>query len=411
MLSNYLKNAVSFNSLWQNILFAIQRLIQFRLIYPVMLDWKMITKIDSYIYLRTKNRKSILNNSYKLFFQGYPDLPDKLETQFLFFKSLIRPDYDDFFNKVYNQAPHEKEKINIIYKYSKVIYYIRLLKLIFYWPIFIKIYHKNFNVSIYCYIKAITYIGVLKVIDKYSFKHLISFADMQGVENMIMQYYKKRNIHTSTMQHGLYVDYSQFDNINRVNYENVVSDYFLAWGAETSELIKNYHSSTNIVICGKPLVKVNYYSLSNFFTVVFDQSLFTDQNRELLAIAYSISEITKLNINVRLHPWDQKERYAFKIDKINFDKDIFQSLFVVGHTTSMIFECMRFGIPAFKYKTRFPSNVISDDLTFTNAEELIQRINNIDKYNFAELGKYYLEYVGDESLQKYAEFFKSLNDK
>jgi hypothetical protein len=408
MYAKLARKKITINSFWQNLLFLTQRLIRFKFIYPIMLDWRMITKIDSYIYLRTKNRKSIVNSSYKLLLQAYPDMPHEINTKFLFIKSLIRPDYDEFFNNVFSQIDDPGEKINITYKYSNIVYYVRLLKLIFYFPIFIRIYHKNIKVSLYCYVRAITYIGVLKVIDKYSFKYLVSFADMQGVENLIIQYFNKRNVCTATMQHGLYVDYTQFDNINRVNYENTVSKYFLAWGNETTELIKRYHPSTKIVICGKPLAKVKYNSLSDFFTVVFDQSLFTEQNRELLAIAYSISEITKLNINVRMHPWDLKERYVFKAGSTSLSGDIFQSNFVIGHTTSMIFECMRNGIPAFKYKTKYPSNVVSNDLTFTNTEELIQRIQHIGKYNFTELGKYYLEYVGDDSLQQYARFFNSL---
>lgn len=393
-----------------NIKFLFKRIIRLNLLYPYSLNWRMITKIDNYIYVRTINKKLMMKQAFKSLVQAYPNLPADINTDFLFIKSLIRSDYDEFFNSVYENCNYDRAKTNITYKEYNFRYYVKLIKLLYYFPIFLKLYQKDLKLTFYCYLKAITYISVLNCIKKYKFNTIIAFADMQGVENMLIQYFNKHGKKTVTLQHGLYIDYSEFDNINTVNYLNVVSQNFLAWGQETKGLIKKYHSDVQVVICGKPIYMIKRELSSTYFTLVFDQNLFTEQNRELLAIAYSVSTEMGIKVNVRLHPWDRRERYKFNDGLTTFDQDIVQSIFVIGHTTSMIFECMRNGIPAFKYKTKYPSNVVSNDLTFTNTEELIQRIQNIDKYNFTELGKYYLEYVGDESLQQYASFFNSLRN-
>lgn len=379
-----------------------------RILYPMGLNWRKITLPDKYIFESNKQYNAFLKRALNAVLKSRPEIPFSVNTNMLFIKSMIRSDYNDFYQNVRIQCNGTNVLVDITYKDFQERKVAMIFKIVWYFPIFILLFNFNWKVSVYRYLRAILYLSVLKIMRHYKFNTLISFADMQGVENMLVQYFRKKGKTTVTLQHGLYVDYSTFDNINRVNYENVVSHYFLAWGNETKELIKRYHPSVNVIVCGKPLYFKNTQGKGNYFTLVFDQFLFIQQNKELLVIASLIAKHYNISVNVRLHPWDLRKRYEFENDITLFDEDIAASKFVIGHTTSMVFECMRNGIPAFKYKTKYPSNVVSDDLTFTNAEELIQRIQHIDKYNFTELGKYYLEYVGDESLQQYASFFNSL---
>ena len=187
----------------------------------------------------------------------------------------------------------------------------------------------------------------------------------------------------------------------------MVSQHFLAWGEETKELIEKYHPDVNIFITGKPLHFDKKYRSIDYFTLVCDQSLFMEQNQELITISYEVAKKFGLKVNVRLHPWDTKKRYRFNDELTCYDEDVTASNFVIGHTTSMIFECMRHGIPAFKYKTRYPANQVRDELMFENADELIERVQEIEKFDFKREGKYYLQYVGDESLERYRTFFKN----
>jgi glycosyltransferase involved in cell wall biosynthesis len=380
--------------------------------YPLNLDWKMITTPDRYIFHSVNKFNILLRRELASVLRTEPDIPGNVSCNFLFVKSMIRRDYNEYFNGVYKQCEDTKAMVNLTWKNMEPVpalsYFIVAFKLLWYFPILLKVIDFNLKTSLYRYFKAISYIKVWKIMRRYDFRYLISFADMQGVENMLVQYFRKKGKITATLQHGLYIDYINFDNVNRVNYENLVSDYFIAWGKETKALIERYHPNVKVIICGKPLHLLKASNSKKYFSLVFDQLLFQEQNAELLLIAYEIAKLNDLQVNVRIHPWDKKEKYSFDSDRTVFDQKLEYSMFVIGHTTSMIFECMRNGIPAFKYKTKYPSNVVSDDLTFTNTEELIKRIQDIEKYNFTELGKYYLEYVGDDSLQQYANFFNSL---
>lgn len=385
-----------------------------KLSYPVWLDWRLITTPDKYIIKSIKVKRDInllLKRSINEVLKSQPNIPFSVHTDVLFVKSMIRPDYNDYFQKVFAQCNIPlKKMVDITYKDFTIRKKALVFKILWYFPVCLKVFNIKPKVWLYCYMKAILYLSVLKIMREYKFSTLVSFADMQGVENMLAQYFGKKRKKTITLQHGLYIDYTAYDNINIVNYKNVVSNYFLAWGRETKELIHKYHPNVKIEICGKPIYFNKPASKGDYFTLVFDQYLFINQNKELLLMSYEVARKHRTKVNVRLHPWDLKKRYEFNEYLTCYDMDLSGSSFVIGHTTSMIFECMRNGIPAFKYKTKYPSNSISDDLTFTNTQELMQRIESIDSYNFTELGKYYLEYVGDESLQQYAAFFKSLSN-
>lgn len=380
------------------------------LIQVVQLDWRTITKFDHYLYVNSNNQLKWTKTALKRLLTDSPDIPNVVNTQFLFIKTLIRPDYNTFFNEVYEKCQVEKIKTDITYKTNPKFFYRNALKLIWYIPVFFKIYQHGLKSTFYRYLKAISYLSVLNVAYNYKFKTLVTFADMQSIENMLVQYFRKQGKTTITLQHGLYVDYTTFENINKVNYESVVSDYFLAWGNETKALIGKYHPDVKVTICGKPIDLTPPAQKEDYFTLVFDQNIFKKQNTELLTIASEIAVSTGLKINIRLHPWNNRSAYNFNAEISVFDRTIESSQFVIGHTTSMIFECMRSGIPAYKYRTDVPANVIDDRLKFSDAEELLQCLENTKDFDFVEAGKYYLQYLGEESLEQYRLFFNQLID-
>jgi glycosyltransferase involved in cell wall biosynthesis len=374
----------------------------------IRINWQTITKFDLYSFTANNNPNRLVKSAIKGILSIDLDMPSKVDTRFLFIKTMIRQDYNEYFNKVYEQCSYEKEKSDIQLNFVQKPSYFKIIKVLVYLPIFFKIKGIDLRSKLYMYFKAISYISVINVASKYNINVLIAFADMQPIENLLIQFFKKNGKQTITMQHGLYVDYTSFENINKVNYENVVSDHFLAWGNETRELIQKYHPNAKITVCGKPIYLTPPKEKEPHFTVVFDQNIFKEQNRELIAIANEIARHIGLQINVRLHPWNNKAEYEFDEDICVFDRSIESSQFVIGHTTSMIFECMRSGIPAYKYRTEIPANVIDERLKFSNADELLQCLENTKGFDFVEAGKYYLQYIGEESLEQYRRFFDRL---
>ena len=163
-----------------------------RLPYPVRLDWKKIITPDRYIIeLHKKNKQEVSKRSVNAIYKTNPNIPSQLTTDVLFIKSMIRPDYNAFYDKVIQQCENDNQLVNLTYKDGSKSKIILLIKLIWHLPIFFKVYNKNLQTWLYSYLKAIQYLGILRMVRNYQFNTIVSFADMQGVDNLLIQYFNK----------------------------------------------------------------------------------------------------------------------------------------------------------------------------------------------------------------------------
>ncbi len=330
---------------------------------------------------------------------------------FLFLKSMKRDDYDQFFTDVYSQAPESKLYLDIRLIKTAKAKLNGIFSILKYSPYFFLCFIWFGNSAKYTFYKFIKYKRMQNILIKMNFKYLVVFADMQAVDNMIVQWAKLNNIKTVTLQHGLYVDYEDFKNINCVNYKNAVSDYFLAWGEETKELIKKYHPNITVKIVGKPIqINDNYKSTGEYFTVLFDQNIFEDYNKKILSSAYLVAKTMHLKVNIRFHPYNNRNNYSIEDNITLVNEPLNNSEFVIGHTTSMIYEVMRLGIPVFKLKTEIPSNQIDPIFLFENEDDLLKKLRITNQIDFSEKGKYYIDCFGEKSLLKYKNFLIDLKN-
>ena len=203
------------------------------------------------------------------------------------------------------------------YKYSfnlrRKINFNAIIDLIFNFSFLWNLEYKSRFEKIYIYLCALCYFRSIKIISKrIQFDYLVTFADMQPLDNILSQYANNNSLKTVTLQHGLYIDYKNYENINVVNYKNIVSKYFLAWGDDTNDLVKRYHSDIKIVVCGKPIKKKDI-KIDNYFTVLFDQNIFHFYNKKLLALACELADKLDIGINLRLHP--QNKLLWYKVNK------------------------------------------------------------------------------------------------
>lgn len=381
-------------------------------------DWEKVLKIDKHIYrsLPTKEIVSLFFKSLVSLVVRRPTIDSKkVVVDFLFVKVMQRHDYDDYFNQVTNVCPEKKHVVNI--KYERVLFprALPFIILFRYFPLIIFLLDRKVCRSIYLLPVVLQYLEVFDTINKsVDYKNLIVFSDMQSIENLLVQSARLSNITTVTMQHGLYIDYTRFENLNSINYKNQVAEYFLAWGNSTKELIHYWQSSTKIVICGKPLYKLaRLNKKKDYFTILFDQNLLRKYNREMLIIAYDLQKSIGLNVNVRFHPRNNPASYRISKGVTSINKEVEGSKFILAHTTSMIHEIIRLGTPVFKYKSTIPSLPLPDNLIFSTADELIDIItkDDMDEYDCEEIGKEFILYIGDESLGKYREFFETCKMK
>ncbi len=379
--------------------------------------WKKVLEIEEYIYSKMtwKERKKALRDSLDFLFFHRPAIPGKqMITDFLFVKVMQRSDYNKLFNQIYSTCCKKKFSLNITYTKSQRIRLYPLYILIKYFPLLISKIKLDPIKSLYIIYKMIQYLEVYEKLNhRISYKYLVVFSDMQAIENLLVQMAKLKDIKTVTLQHGLYIDYTKMENINCVNYKNHVSDFFLAWGNSTKDLIEKFNPYSKVVICGKPIETKNIQSQkSNYFTILFDQNLLKQYNHKLLQIAYNLHEKTKLKVNIRFHPHNRKSAYKIKKDIVYIDKELESSVFILGHTTSLIHELLRIGIPVFKLNSDVPALDIPETLTFSNYNDVenILKHNDLQKHNFVENGQEFISFISEESLNKYKEFFIKLSE-
>jgi hypothetical protein len=332
-----------------------------------------------------------------------------IDKDLIFIQSMNRQDYNDFIQTVFNNLTIDSKVYIMIQKKKKFNYdFLKELTFTEYSYIWSNLKNIKGMKKLYIFSNIILLYSLKYYLKNYSCKILTVHADMQPIENFISQYFKSRGTITVTLQHGLYIDYSANPNINEVNYKNVVSDYFLAWGDETKLLIEHYNKATNVVICGNPTLKVvsNNTKQSNSFVVVFDKCHLREYNIKLLDIAKKLKEVTQINFYIKLHPSNQMSDYD--ILETQCTNDVENAFFVLGHVTSMLFTINRVGIPVFKLNSKECSNKILNIPVFNNINDLLLTINDIKLDNTQVIEDFYIKYIENEALNQYNLFYTSM---
>lgn len=337
---------------------------------------------------------------------------------FLFFRSLIREDYEYLENEIASSIVNGSVLFFKNYKTNTKGLNLDIVSLV---TENRKILHlidvENTLIKIGLYLRIVWYLYVFKKIIEIDFKVFVAFADMQPTENFIIQmlHVLKPNVQTTTLQHGLYIDYSGFETVNEVNYKNHVAKHFLAWGRETKELITKYHQNSSIFVCGKPSISglpvfadssdASFRSLD--ILIVTDQKIFQEQNELLSGIVFEVAERLGVDVHIRFHPSNNKNLILNKYKNFKELKRIKKSYIVVGHTSSLLYEAHTLGYPSFRLKTNVHHIKYPDSLEFENAEELLSRILNFNRKIVFE-SRRYIEFVGVSSLQMYRSAFSDI---
>ncbi|WP_027672772.1 hypothetical protein [Rheinheimera baltica] len=354
----------------------------------------------------------VIDRWHKEVFYSHIDFKNTSETcEFLFFRSLVREDYELLENDIASSVNDSNCVFFSNYKTNLKGLNLDIVRLITQCrEIVYLINEKDPLIRNGLYLRVVWYVYVLQKISEMEFKVFVAFADMQPIENLIVQmlHLLKPDVQTVTLQHGLYIDYSGYETVNEVNYKNHVAKHFLAWGIETKELINKYHKDSSIFICGKPSI-AGLPSVSEFQTrnnaktdilIVTDQKIFQAQNEELADIVAIVAEKLGLNVYIRFHPSNNKNIILNKHPNFKELKRINRRYIVIGHTSSLLYEAHTLGYSTFRIKSnvhhiQFPSN-----LEFESCEELIFKITNFNEPKLSDSVRY-ISFVGSASVFEY----------
>lgn len=342
------------------------------------------------------------------------NMPLKLDTDYVFLRTMRRDDYKTLFHEILSCVePNNRTAVEDVLGLQSEINPLASKNLLdFRW-----LYHAfdaetAFDRSC-LFIRLCDYLLVLQNTLNWDFKNLICFSDMQPIENLVVQYYRLLHKKTVTLQHGLYVDYKDYDSVNSINYLHHVSEYFLSWGEETKALISRYHPHSKIIICGKPIATLSEKTkpsgkrVKKYCSVVLDQRIFDQENFEMIEIVSNYAKQHDLDVNLKYHPQNNRHKYRSSGYEFHEDLELEQSEFVIGHTSSLIYELMGRNVRVFKYKSDKPCLQTPEDIMFSSAKDLQRKLEA-----FIDYKKYFqafISYSGQESLDKYKKYFAEIN--
>lgn len=367
-------------------------------------DRHQLEKLDS-----AKVEKLYLNWCKDLLFT-HNEIDARGSVDFLFFRSLSRDDYKVFLHDVAGVLSGNSVRIVEDYQIRKrEVNNLALACLREYSHLKELIRAKSERVADALLVRLCKYLVVWEQLKTLNAKCVVFFADMQPVEHLLSIYFRGVGLKTVTLQHGLYVNYSDLDTVNVINYLHQPSEYFLSWGEHTAQMIGTYHPKNKQIICGKPRISVvketeEKGKSKEYVSLVLDQVLFDDENIELIDIVEKFCLDSSYRLNIRCHPSKTAERYELFPKDCLLDQPLENSEFVIGHTSSLIYECLSAGVKALRYKTRRPAIDLPENLQFCNLHELKEVAKNINRYQ----GREFIDCIGEEAGSKYRKALMSI---
>lgn len=382
------------------------------------IDNKGIERLIKYyvFYYGQLGKLSTMNTIKNCFFYTY-ELSNKYQEDNLFYISYKRQDYLDFFNCVYDQCNYQKNFLEI--SCAQKINFKSILRFLTNFKIIRKIKSISGELNVVktttldlfvIYIKILSLYAEVETIKSADFKNLIVLADVWPKENALVNICNGMGINTVTLQHGLFKDWGLTKSFDVLNYIDIPSKQQLLWGNDTKQLYEKYYKKSQIKVCGNPLWKQKSieHNNSNKYGIVLDVPDYYKYNQIMIDLMIEYAKEQNGQVIIRKHPADKLE-YKFDNKYAVFSADQSECEFIVVYTSTMLISYMAEGIPTLCFKSDIPGLKVDEKITFSNYQELLTAISNIELFDYTNEIKKFVTYTDEESKEKYREFFKSIN--
>jgi hypothetical protein len=250
-------------------------------------------------------------------------------------------------------------------------------------------------------------------------KIYISFCDSYMEENICTQYFNSKNILTITHQHGLYRKTNSFTHgTDSEAFLNFVSNFILLWSNKTKEEFINCNINPNrLVVLGKAqpkhLKKIDSFNYNDNNFIVFlngDKNL--KSNLNLIAISNDYSNKTNTKYMVKFHPTSRRRLYknffnSNYVCEISNLVELRKFKFGLCHSSGIIFDLMKIGMPIYILEDKFLDNYFKiDGVTITDVDGLFSKIEYLNNNreivieNLQEISRNYIEYYDVKTIIK-----------
>ncbi len=201
----------------------------------------------------------------------------------------------------------------------------------------------------------------------------VCFYSAHWIENLLTQYFKKREVKTYNLQHGMFTFTSpdardEKTRLNNLLNNEILSDYQLAWGELTRNTLRTITAS-QILVAGYPgAVDASTFKLpqTRKCLVCLSRPLFNAENKDLLSIlfAFNKSQNEPFSFLIKLHPSLNMQEYQNHINQneaaahcsIHTGKASIRELihkenidFCISANTTAYYECYLNGLIALRY--------------------------------------------------------------
>lgn len=169
---------------------------------------------------------------------------------------------------------------------------------------------------------AVKIIDELESRDEVKTNAYVAFNSSFLLESFFTYYFKKRNIPTYSLQHGMYCKYTnQATPYDVINYENICADTLLTWGTFTVEQINELvPNDVTLKVIGNPLIQVNSTTLDSRteIYVLLPRDIYWKESFELLSL---LKKLDTYSFIVRPHPSVKNKVEHYCNNQSNFEVD------------------------------------------------------------------------------------------
>lgn len=346
--------------------------------------------------------------------------------KYTFFYSVERKDHKELFEKIYNCCTFEKSMLSLKKRFTINFYtlFMGILNLKFLCNIksilnSVYVNRKlSFIANIYIcintyfeYLQQKDFLRNIKKLDDSKMKCFVVLADALSFEQTAVCYFNTKNVKTVTAQHATFFWNERVNNIQKLNYYKVPSQYILTWGENTNKLFNKLNLGKKLIICGNPIVKRQIIDSEDYIAICGDAIENLKQNRSMIEIVEKFAAKNAMYLLVRLHPNDSESNYSVDNTITQFKKDIDKARFIIGHTSTMICRYLAEGKKVFRYRSDVIFDIIPDTIEFSTENELEELVKKSDKIDFKSMAEQNIKYCGKESENFYRQAFQYIYEQ
>lgn len=249
----------------------------------------------------------------------------------------------------------------------------------------------------------------------------ICFNSAYKEESILTLYFKKRNVETITLQHGIFCDFKLFIPFDYINFDNLIADKVLCWGQSTIDyLSSNGFDKSRLILMGNPkylTASINHIDKS--FTkclVLLGRAIYIPTNNKLLTVLrdFNRKHNNKILFYIKKHPFlmdEEHKTFAGIADNMIFlgrehqTQEVLRSdmvNFSISVNTTAYYESLALGKLSFRWAESENEEFYGMDDKFNTIEEFELKMKEFELKSDNELKnemKEVIKYVFNPNLK------------